>query len=407
MPTRSYYFPNDFNHLEEILKAEQAGSSDVDYRYFRDLNIPPLVREGTIAVFLGISPKTIFSIRANPDKHYRSFSIKKNDGSLRKIDTPRTYLKVIQWWILDNILNKVKLADNVFGFVSGRSAIQNAAYHIGARHILNVDISDFFPSITMEQVSKIFFSLGFDESVSAALAELCCLRGRVPQGAPTSPALANLVLRDLDVELSNLADAEWRKYSRYADDLTFSSMDKIDDAFLGAVSDAVTRAGFSLKPAKTRFSGSGGRMEVTGVVINEKLQPSRVWRKNMRSRLHHMRNTARLTRADVAFLLGVKGMAGQFPESPQMSYLAREAVDILEAKSHTVVGRGSQPTLPNGLTLRQAEVLVKLRREKTNAEIAYELGSTEAAIKKRLQEAFKKISVSDRIEAERWSAKNL
>lgn len=335
------------------------------------------------------------------------FSDEKSDGSLRQIDTPRTYLKVIQWWILDNILNKVEFNSNVFGFISGKSAIQNAQYHIGAQHILNVDIQNFFPSISIEQVRKIFLSLGFGGEVASALAELCCLNGRLPQGAPTSPAIANLVLRDLDNDLSKIAEAEWYKYSRYADDLTFSSMTKIEDTFLSNVAEAVNRAGFTLKPTKTRFSGRGGRMEVTGVVINEKLQPTREWRKNMRSKLHRLRAADRITRKEVSFLFGIKGMSAQFPDSSHMVTLGAEADSLLKEKSHTVIGRSDQPVLPNNLTLRQAEVLVKLRRHKTNTEIAYELGTTEAAVKKRLQEIFKKISVTDRNDAERWADKNL
>lgn len=407
MPTRSYYFPPDFRHLEEILKSEAGDWSDADLDNFRSLGMPPLLREGTIAVFLGISPKTIFSIRKNQWKHYRSFQMKKSDGKFRQIDTPRTYLKVIQWWILDNILNKVNFNSNVFGFVSGRSAVQNAQYHIGAQHILNVDIQNFFPSILIERVCEIFSTLGFNEEVAAALAELCCLHGRLPQGAPTSPAIANLVLRDLDDDLSKIAEAEWYKYSRYADDLTFSSMTKIEDTFLSDVTEAVNRAGFTLKSSKTRFSGRGGRMEVTGVVINEKLQPPRNWRKNMRSKLHRLRAAGRLTRKEVSFLFGIRGMSAQFPDSPQMLTLGFEANGILEQKLPTVIGRGDQPLLPNGLTLRQAEVLIKLRRHKTNAELAYELGTTEAAIKKRLQEIFKKVAVTDRNEAERWADENL
>ncbi|NTE54228.1 hypothetical protein G6M78_03965 [Agrobacterium tumefaciens] len=407
MPTRSYYFPSDFRHLDEIIKLEVDGLSSADLDHFRNLNMPPLLRAGTIAIFLGISPKTIYSIRRNQSKHYRSFCMKKSDGSLRNIDTPRTYLKVVQWWILDNILNKVVFNSNIFGFVPGRSAIQNAQYHMGAQHLLNVDIQDFFPSISIERVRAIFSTLGFNEEVATVLSELCCLHDRLPQGAPTSPAIANLVLRDLDSDLSRIAEAEWYKYSRYADDLTFSSMTKIEDTFLDQVYEAVNRAGFALKPAKTRFSGRGGRMEVTGVVINEKLQPSRDWRKTTRSKLHRLRDAARLTRKEVAFLFGIKGMSVQFPDSPQMQSLAFEAENILKQKSHTVIGRGKQPVLPSGLTLRQAEVLIKLRPHKTNAELAYELGTTEAAVKKRLQEVFKKVSVTDRIEAKQWADENL
>lgn len=407
MPTRSYYFPKNFAHLEEILRAEQGGFSDEEAARYRELGLPPMPTTGALPLFLGISPKTIFSIRRRPRKHYRSFPLKKKDGSKRDIDTPRTYLKVIQWWILDNILNHVEIAENVFGFVAGRSAVKNAEYHLGAKRVLNVDIRQFFPSITIDQVRTIFASLGYTEEVADMLAELCCLDDRVPQGAPTSPAIANLVLRGLDEQLSRLAEEAGHRYSRYADDLTFSSQLWIEKEFLNLVEKAVQVAGFELKSEKTRFSGFDGRMEVTGVVINEKPQPTRVWRKRVRATLHKLSLSARLTRRELSYLQGVIGMAGQFPESPQMQQLSESARLIIEEKSQTIIGRGTQPTLPNGLTFRQAEALAGLAPRRTNIEVAVRLGTTEAAVKKRLQEAYIKIGAADRQEALIWATKNL
>jgi RNA-directed DNA polymerase len=407
MPTRSYYFPKDFAHLEEILQAEQGGLPDEEAARFRELRLPPIPTTGAFPLFLGISPKTIFSIRHRPRKHYRSFPLRKKDGSKRDIDTPRTYLKVIQWWILDNILNHVEIAENVFGFVAGRSAVQNAEYHLGARHVLNVDIRQFFPSITIDQVRAIFRSLGYEDDVSDMLSELCCLDGHVPQGAPTSPAIANLVLRELDTELSALAERAGHRYSRYADDLTFSSQSWIEKEFLNLIEKAVQAAGFELKPEKTRFSGSEGRMEVTGVVINEKPQPTRAWRKRTRATLHKLSLSARLTRRELSYLQGVIGMAGQFPESTQMQQLSESARLIMEKKSQTIIGRGTRPKLPNGLTFRQAEALAGLGPRRTNIEVAVRLGTTEAAVKKRLQEAYRKIGASDRQEALIWATQNL
>jgi RNA-directed DNA polymerase len=407
MPTRSYYFPTNFSHLEEILKGEPEGFPEEQELYFKQKAIPPITSVGALPLFLGISPKTIFSIRLQTRKHYRSFKLAKRDGTMREIDTPRTYLKVIQWWILDNILGSVKVADNVFGFVAGRSAIQNARYHQGAAHILNVDIKQFFPSITSAQVEKIFSDIGYNELVAKMLAELCCLNGHVPQGAPTSPALANLVLKNLDSELSLLASTSGIKYSRYADDLTFSSEERIAEAFLSSVSKAVEKEGFSLKSKKTRFAGHGDRMEVTGIIINKTLQPNRVWRKNTRAKLHRLSLAIRLTRRELYYLYGIHGTAKQFPDSLQMQSLADATKSIIETKSQTVVGHGSNPILPAGLTLRQAEALARLTPRRTNFEVAISLETTEAAVKKRLQGAFKKIGVSDRQDAERWASENI
>lgn len=407
MPTRSYYFPTNFAHLEEILKAEGNASYDAEIVRFRELGLPPIPSEGTLPLFLGISSKTIFSIRIRPRKHYRSFTLKKKDGTSRQIDTPRTYLKVIQWWILDNILSHVKIADNVFGFVAGRSAIQNAQFHLGQKHLLNIDIKQFFPSITVDQSRAIFQSLGYHQEVAKMLAELCCLDDRLPQGAPTSPAIANLVLRELDQTLSLLVARDGGRYSRYADDLTFSSQSRITTEFLDLVRQAVADTGFELKADKTRFRGSEGRMEITGIVINEKPQPTRVWRKRTRAKLHRLGKASRLTRRELSYLQGVKGIAAQFPGAPQMQQLSLEAKHIIETRSNTVIGRSNSPVLPKGLTVRQGEALAGLAPGRSNIEIAIRLNTTEAAIKKRLQEAFRKIKVADRIHALAWAEDNL
>ena len=407
MPTRSYYFPYDFDHLDEILGAEPEGFPDDLKNYFRGKGIPPIPSEAAFPRFLGISPKTIYSIRRNKDKHYRVFTIPKRDGTRREVQTPRTYLKVIQWWILDNILDSASVAENVFGFVAGRSAIKNAMYHRGADHVLNVDIKQFFPSITQVQVVGVFEGIGYSKEVAEYLADLCCYRERVPQGAPTSPAIANLVLANLDKELTIIAGNANCRYSRYADDLTFSSMELIDASILDAITTAVAQAGFKLKNTKTRFAGKGERMEVTGVVINEVLQPTRDWRKKVRARLHRLSSIPRLIRADINFLQGIRGMAAQYPESPQMVALAAKAKLLQELRAHTVIGFGAKPLLPNGLTQKEAEALAALLPRRTNAEIAIQLGASEVVLEARLQAAFRKIGLFDRARAQTWATENI
>lgn len=109
----------------------------------------------------------------------------------------------------------------------------------------------------------------------------------------------------------------------------------------------------------------------------------------------------------MSYLQGVIGMAGQFPESPQMHQLSESARRIVEEKAQTIIGRGTRPMIPNGLTLRQAEALAGLAPWRTNIEVAVRIGTTEAAVKKRLQEAYRKIGATDRREALIWATKNL
>ena len=408
MPTRSFYFPTDLAHIEKILACEGEDGPYVAGQGFSESDIPPLPSVGSIAALIGISPKILFSIRFRRSKYYRSFRIKKKKkGEYRTIYAPRTYLKVIQWWILDNILARVKVSDSAFGFVRGKSAVSNATCHIGANHLLNVDIKDFFPSILEESVARAFVSLGYSVEVSEHLAAICTLDGRLPQGAPTSPTLANIICRALDNELSDLAAAQDIIYTRYADDLTFSSKHFIGNDFLSTVREVTKRHGFTLNGDKTRFAGRGNQMEVTGVVINVRAQPPLHWRKRVRATLHRIEKKNRLIRRDIDYLRGILGVAGTFDDSPQLKALEQSARSLLAARSAEVVGIGTKPILPNGLTQRQAEVLATLRSGRSNTEIAAILKITESAVKKRLQLALKKLGLEGRQQAIFWAEANL
>lgn len=222
-----------------------------------------------LSEYLGVSPLMVRSFVAKKEKHYRSFSVQKRSGGLREIDAPRTFLKVAQWWVLDTVLNCKESLPFVYGFSRGRSFIDNARAHFGARHLLNVDVRDFFPSINRIVVVSVFRELGYDAIVANFLAEICTLDGKLPQGAPTSPAISNMVMRGVDLHLRSVAEAMGCTYTRYADDLTFSSQGRIPNDFVGIVQAALSELGLSLNDAKTHFMGSNQVKEVTGLVLAE------------------------------------------------------------------------------------------------------------------------------------------
>lgn len=329
MPTRSYLFPNDFQHIEAILRSENPQVDVSQFESFREQGVAPLLTSLDIAIVLGIGPQLIVSIIKNNGKHYRSFPILKKDGTERMISAPRVYLKVIQWWILENILGKLPSHTNAFGFCRNKSIQDNARFHAGSKHILNVDIQSFFDTVTESQVHEIFIKLGYNEDTSETLSKLCTLNGCLPQGAPTSPSLANLVLADIDDKLENLATLRCMKYSRYADDITFSSNEFIAADFHLEVEDFLKDIGFQLKAAKTRYAGPGNRREVTGLICGEFVQPPLQWRKNSRARVHKLGKKPSLEKEDVAYLLGIKGYAMQFPDAVQMKALLVSADALL------------------------------------------------------------------------------
>ncbi len=201
------------------------------------LALPALQSVAELAHWLGL--KSVKELRryqrpgAGPGAPYVEFTIPKASGEPRKITAPRPKLKKLQRKILDELLVKCAPHDAAHGFVRGRSVVTNAQPHAGAQLVIKMDLRDFFPTIHYRRVVGLFKHYGYGDEVAAALASLCTHRsqladGRVqwpgvlPQGAPTSPALANVLCRRLDSRLLGLAKRAGAVYTRYADDLTFS-----------------------------------------------------------------------------------------------------------------------------------------------------------------------------------------
>ncbi|WP_192798205.1 reverse transcriptase domain-containing protein [Brucella intermedia] len=285
-----------------------------------------------VAAYLGVSPSLIRQIMHKPSYHYREFTLKKTDGGERKISTPKTYLKVVQWWILDNILARQPLGECVHGFRSGRSYVTNAQTHEKSRHILNVDIKSFFDSIKISQVSNVFASLGYSESGSLALTALTTIDGIAPTGAPTSPMIANLIFRDADVSLVAFAQANGLIYTRYADDLTFSAQHRIAEEIVDQIAEIVDAAGFRLNTKKTKFMGPGDRKDVTGVVVNSRLNAPREWRNWARGYLHRIRLNPTENAGEVRRVRGIYGTLRQFdPEhATSLTRIALQTLNVLK-----------------------------------------------------------------------------
>lgn len=212
--------------------------------------------------------------------------------------------------MLHAILAQVPCSDSAHGFITGRSIASNAAPHVGHNIILNLDLKDFFPSITYARVRGWFIAVGYSFGVASILALLCTARERVPfehngtryyvgvgprvlvQGAPTSPALANALAWRLDQRLAGLADKHTCTYTRYADDLTFSG-DILDTLlYIRRVAEQIiTDEQFTIHPEKTRIYRRSSRQIVTGLVVNDKVNLPRTTRRQLRAILHNARIT--------------------------------------------------------------------------------------------------------------------
>lgn len=202
------------------------------------------------------------------------------------IFAPRVFLKTIQRYILRSILETRPLPVYVHGFIIGKGIVSNGASHKAARYLLNVDIKDFFGSVREGTIQQLFSDFGYGEHVAKTLAGLCTFQGSLPQGAPTSPYLANLAFGRTDRDILQLSREHNLTYSRYADDLSFSGPHKIPRTFVGRLELVLRNYGFRINSAKTRFSGPGQAHYVTGLVVNEKVHPNRELRRRLRAMFH-------------------------------------------------------------------------------------------------------------------------
>lgn len=283
--------------------------------------LPQLTSGAQLAEAMGVSVAELrflsFHREVARSHHYHSFTLPKKTGGERLISAPMPRLKRAQYWVLDQVLAKIPAHQAAHGFLAGRSIISNAQPHTGQDVVINLDVKDFFPSIAFGRIKGVFRQLGYGESVASVLALLCSenraqawqvdgerlfiggkARERVlPQGAPTSPMLTNLLCRRLDRRLQGLAAQLGFAYTRYADDLTFSASGEAAQERVGAllrrVRWIIRGEGFTPHPDKERVMRKGRRQEVTGLVVNGAVPSvSRQTRRQLRAALHRASQAA-------------------------------------------------------------------------------------------------------------------
>lgn len=197
---------------------------------------------------------------------YRRFTIPKRRGGVREICSPLPSLLTLQRWMVAHCLQTFEPSPVAHGFVKGCSVSSNARPHLGARCVLKLDIENFFPSIDTKRVIGVFQDIGYDDRLSFVLARLCTLNGSVPQGAATSPTIANRILHRMDTRLAAAASYLGLVYTRYADDLTFSGpeISLRTPRFLISI---IENEGFEANTQKSRLMRGSARKIVTGVSV--------------------------------------------------------------------------------------------------------------------------------------------
>jgi hypothetical protein len=275
----------------------------------RSWNVPPIETPGVLAEWLGITIddllwfadlKGLRCRKSSPQlRHYHYRILIKRSGAVRLIEAPKARLKALQKQILAEILSKVPPHSAAHGFLKGRSIKTFVAPHAGKRMVVRMDLRDFFPSIGAARIQSFFRTAGYPDSVADLLAGICTnaaprdvwarpgldvdrallreardlySRSHLPQGAPTSPALANLCAYRVDCRLAGLARTAAADYSRYADDLAFSGNHQFEDCverFSIHAAVILDEEGFTVHHRKTRIMRQGVRQHLAGLVTND------------------------------------------------------------------------------------------------------------------------------------------
>lgn len=236
-----------------------------------------------------INRESIYYCLKNTSDCYHNFTIKKKSGADRNISAPQPVLKQIQKSIKTCIDLHLEISSNSHGFINGKSIISNSTPHVGNGWVLNMDIEDFFPSISYGRLYVVLQMppLRCSTYVAQSIATLCTLNASLPQGAPTSPVFTNLICQRLDRKLGHIALKYNCNQTRYVDDITYSADSKHQVIKARkAVAQLLNKEGFSEKESKTRFQQDSMRQEVTGLTVNDFPNASRTFRRKTRAMLH-------------------------------------------------------------------------------------------------------------------------
>ncbi|MGK8964057.1 retron Ec67 family RNA-directed DNA polymerase/endonuclease [Pseudomonas aeruginosa] len=302
----------------------------------RDLELLKSIKtRSELAVLLGYKPKalTYLLFKMPPEQRYKSFPVPKRSGGQRTINAPCPELKTLQKrlaGLLVNCSSELALAKKLprisYGFNKGGSTLDNASVHRRRRYVLNVDLEDFFGSIHLGRVRGFFINnedFKLLPDVATVIAQIACLDGKLPQGSPASPVISNIIGHILDVHLARLARRYGCSYSRYADDLTFSTnkpifpqqiaslVDPLEHIWVagGELEREITRCGFRVNHSKTRLEYNDSRQVVTGVVVNKKLNVPSEFKRGARAMADRLFKTGSFENVQVVELDGVKQFA--------------------------------------------------------------------------------------------------
>ncbi len=324
------------------------------------LNLPVIKDDKDLANLLGIEYKSLRLLCYHRDvvtcDNYHRYTILKRNGNKRNIAAPKPLLKKAQRKILELILEKIQISNSAHGFLKGKSVVSSADFHIKSPKLLiNMDIENFFPTITFKRVRGMFKSFGYSSYISSLLAMLCTycermaieIKGQtkyvktsdkiLPQGAPSSPMITNIICKNMDACINDLIKNHNFSYTRYADDMSFSFKEVLDNIkirkFIYDICCIVNSEGFKINKDKTRYLRKNNRQLITGVVINnEEIGVPKVWLKKMRAAIYNAKKLKETGEISKSTLKEISGMASWLKSVNKLRYdkIIKEAESLVK-----------------------------------------------------------------------------
>ncbi len=309
----------------------------LDYiKVLNNNNVPIIFEFHHLSSLLGIQIRNLASMIMSSESYYRSFYIPKRKGGKRLITSPYPSLLHCQKWIYKNILLTQTIHPSAHGFAKKKSIITNASEHLSSKCLLKMDLKNFFPSIGINWIINLFQSLGYAKNVSFYLASLCCHNQVLSQGSATSPYLTNILLKHLDRRLCALSSTYNLKYTRYADDFTFSG-NYIPHKFIAYVSDIVSNFGLRVNGSKTALHTKPGQRIVTGLSVSgPELSIPRKTKRNIKKEIYYIKKYGFLSHAgkmkirNPFYLESLKGKLNFWHQVEPENIFVIESIEVIK-----------------------------------------------------------------------------
>ncbi len=295
-----------FSNIEQFLNSlddKSQAEYGTEISQLVEQGLPPAVSFRCLATLFGYSLPFLQSMHSNPEKYYRTFQIA-SGKKRRVIRAPRVSLKVIQKWLGHHLSEAVAFDNSVYGFVKGRSAIDAAAAHCGAKWVYSIDIENFFPSTSTDKVKQALVVQGYSEHAATIIAKLSSYEGNLAQGSPASPFLSNLVFRNADQAIFDIADRYSLVYTRYADDIVISGKSDFPEQIKSDLAELIHNEGWIISANKEHFAMQPNRLKVHGLLVHgDSPRLTKGYRNKVRA-FKHLLQTGKVKESDAPRLRG-------------------------------------------------------------------------------------------------------